>query len=84
MSKALSELESELRAKGCHGLYNSEGPCGCTWEDLAPCGECPIEMGCVGGYIGPADGSGFDICDYMLYPSKEAAKAAAEGSARDE
>ena len=32
-------LIKALREMGAEGLYDSEGPCGCGIDDLAPCGE---------------------------------------------
>ena len=60
-----------LKEHGYDGLCNPDRECGCTLDDLMPCGE-PHETECVGGFMGPANQDG----DAMIYPSREAAKAA--------
>ena len=40
----LDEVKEKLKAGGFTGLYNNDGPCGCHIDDLAPCGECNVEI----------------------------------------
>lgn len=40
----LADVKARLAAQGFGGLYNPAGPCGCGIDDLAPCGECRVEV----------------------------------------
>jgi hypothetical protein len=70
----LIQVKCRLEAEGYDGLY-CPGECGCTLEDLAPCGECNTEdgedwiNGCEAGYkhIDPRSPFG----DWVLSGSKE-------------
>lgn len=54
------EAEQEwLTARGFDGLYTPDDECGCTADDLYPCGERGKQQWCVPGHetiygIGPA------------------------------
>jgi len=66
----LTEVKSKLSAGGFDGLY-VPGECGCTLEDLAPCGGCDRDEGktfingCEPGYLfrdpRPGHGGGWMI-----------------------
>lgn len=45
--RGMTEAET-LRSRGFDGLYHPTVPCGCSAEDLRPCGE--VGTGCRGGY----------------------------------
>ena len=64
-------IASWLRAHGFDGLVADMEECGCSVDDLAPCGG-PFGS-CRPGYKGP-DPSG--ECDSLIYSTREAAKAA--------
>jgi hypothetical protein len=40
----IADVKARLAAQGFGGLYNTDGPCGCCIDDLAPCGECNVEL----------------------------------------
>lgn len=40
----IADVKARLAAQGFGGLYNNDGPCGCGIDDLAPCGECQVEI----------------------------------------
>ena len=49
MSKAVKEIVAcWLKDNGYDGLYNNDGDCACTIDDLAPCGE--LSQDCYAGY----------------------------------
>ena len=53
---SLDDVKAKLKGHGYGGLY-CPGECGCTLDDLAPCGECTQEdnedyiNGCDPGYV---------------------------------
>lgn len=53
---SLDDVKAKLKEGGYSGLY-VPGECGCTLDDLAPCGECQRENdedyinGCDPGYV---------------------------------
>jgi len=62
-----------LRSHGYDGLVADGGECGCDIDNLIPC-DAPCET-CRAGFKGPdPDGD----CDYLIYPTREAAEAAKE------
>lgn len=52
----LEQVKAKLKEGGYGGLYYP-GECGCTIDDLAPCGECEYDEvsglinGCEAGYV---------------------------------
>ena len=55
--KTVAQIVREyLDVNGYDGLYNVDGECGCTKDDLAPC--CEMSDECIAGYLLPlSDGS---------------------------
>jgi hypothetical protein len=53
-----------LEQHGYEGLYSDHWECGCTPEDLMPCGEASED--CVAGYKWPGDGE----VDFFIKPDK--------------
>jgi len=61
-------VKKYLKENGYYGLYNLEGECGCTKDDLFPCESCPDE--CEAGYlIDDPQESGDDF--YGIGPKKQ-------------
>ena len=61
----LDLVATALRAQGFDGLFNTDAPCGCTTDDLAPCGE--IGGSCEAGYEVPGCSSDCgNGCDFHL------------------
>ncbi len=46
--KVIEIVAESLRAKGFSGLVNTDSPCGCELDDLAPC--CDDISSCEAGY----------------------------------
>ena len=40
----LADVRQRLESQGFGGLYNDGGRCSCRLDDLAPCGECQVEI----------------------------------------
>jgi hypothetical protein len=55
-----------IRTYGADGLYNSEIDCSCSKNDLAPCGDGPIQKCCLAKelFVPDADADG-DIPDLI-------------------
>ena len=51
-------LQAYLRVNGFDGFYNRDGECGCSVDDMMPCGECSGE--CAPGYLVETPGGEYD------------------------
>lgn len=40
----IADVRQRLEEQWFGGLYNNDGHCGCCIDDLAPCGECQVEI----------------------------------------
>lgn len=67
MPNVIDLVWAGLRARGYDGLFSDE--CGCSVDDLAPCGE--IQFDCEAGYRheGCSTGCG-EGCDFHIKPDK--------------
>ena len=63
-------VKAGLEAKGFDGLYNadSDEPCGCSKDDLSPCGDLNWG-GCLAGYNDPETAKK-QGCDFWITPIK--------------
>lgn len=67
-------IESYLRENGYDGLYNWVGECGCSVDDLAPCGHCDVDT-CEPAYrVSPPEGEVADEEWYSRIKPTEAGK----------
>jgi hypothetical protein len=65
MTTFLDIVKTGLKASGFDGLcyLDGEEPCGCSLDELAPCGS--FDGNCTPGYLQPRDRNG---CDYLIEP----------------
>jgi len=57
----LDIVQAWLKGNKFDGLFNEDGPCGCTLEDFCPCGE--IQNDCEAAYKHPCKPEYCETCD---------------------
>ena len=64
-------VKKYLEENGYDGLYDPDNPCGCSKDDLFPCGTCYFPFQCEPGYHCKLDADEWGEDEWGFGPNKE-------------